>query len=65
MLRMAHKRAMETCIAGGAYSHAAGDEVDLPDGEAIALIRKGYAVPAARPAAEKAVARRRETRAAR
>lgn len=63
-LRMAHKRPMETYTADSVHSHAAGDEVDLPDHEAVALIEKGYAVPVARRATEKAVKKPVETRGA-
>lgn len=62
VLRLAHKRPIETYVAGGKYSHAAGEEVDLPDWEALALIGKGYAIPVAERATQKAVKTRRETR---
>lgn len=62
LLRMAHKRPMEAYIAGRVHSHAAGDEVDLPDAEAIALIKRGYAVPVGRRSAAKAVKAKPETR---
>lgn len=55
-LRMAHKRPVDAYTADSVqHSHAAGDEADLPDHEAIALIEKGYAVPVATVATEKAV----------
>jgi len=62
LLRMAHKRPMEAYTADSVHSHAAGDEVDLPDHEAIALVEKGYAVPVAKRATEKAVKKPVETR---
>lgn len=61
-LRMAHKRPMAAVDAGSVYSHAAGDEVDLPHDEAIALIGKGYAVPVSRRRKEQAVKKPAETR---
>jgi len=61
-LRMAHKRPMDAYAAHSVHTHAAGEEADLPDHEAIALIEKGYAVPVAERATEKAVKRAAETR---
>lgn len=62
LLRMAHKRPMEAYTAGCEHSFAAGDEADLPDHEAIALIEKGYATPVAKKPVEKAVKKPVETR---
>jgi len=62
LLRMAHKRPMEAYIADSVHSHAAGEVADLPEHEAIALIEKGYAVPVAKRATEKAVKKPAETR---
>ena len=60
--RMAHKRPMDAYTADSVHRYAVGEEADLPDHEAIALIEKGYAVPVAERATEKAVKRAAETR---